>query len=180
GEIVRLVTPRADALRSEVASNPPRRAVYSPSRVSLLGRAIRRALSRAGVLDVLTCYKRNRMRILGTGVEYSCAGQVWHSGIDAAYRGTAGSPERRRIFRQLPRACQGTSHFGDDVVPGSDLAHELAAREFKFLSADRGRVLVFDGGHTLHRGALVETGERLALQVGFINVNDRKIRTQIA
>ena len=49
GEIVRLVTPRTDALRSEVASNPPRRAVYSPSRVSLLGRGgIRGSMPTAG------------------------------------------------------------------------------------------------------------------------------------
>jgi hypothetical protein len=81
---------------------------------------------------------------------------------------------------QLPRAFQGTSHFGDDVLPGTELARDLAAREFKFLCNDGGRVLVFDGGRTLHRGALVQTGERLALQVGFVNLNDRRIRTQIA
>jgi hypothetical protein len=96
------------------------------------------------------------------------------------YRVTARVPELRRTFMQLPRAFQGTSHFGDDVLPGSDLARDLAAREFKFLSQDRGQVLVFDGGRTLHRGALVQTGERLALQVGFINANDRRLRTQIA
>jgi hypothetical protein len=253
-EILRLVASCADQLRSQVDSNPARRAVYSPSRVSPLGRAIRRGVSRAGVLDVLTRYKRNRMRILGTGVEYSAAGQVWHSGIYAdcglqdspvrylhvdqadhlpkamiyasrvteingptglipesnrwarseflfrvhkgldrvtgerfgpyvggsEYRVTARVPELRRTFMQLPRAFQGTSHFGDDVLPGSDLARDLGAREFKFLSQDRGQVLVFDGGRTLHRGALVQMGERLALQVGFINVNDRSIRTQIA
>jgi hypothetical protein len=254
GDIVRLVEPCAAELRTKVAAQPAQRAVFSPSRVSPLGRAIQRALARAGVLEVVTGYKRNRMRILGTGVEYSSAQQVWHSGIYAdcglrdsplrylhvdqadhlpkamiyatpvtenngptglipgsnrwarseflfrvhkgldrvsgerygpylggsEYRVTARSPELRKIFMQLPRAFQGTSHFGDDVVADSDLARDLAAREFKFLCARRGRVLVFDGGRTLHRGSLVAAGDRLALQVGFVNVNDRKLRTQIA
>ena len=249
-QIRRLVLERVPELRGQLEQRPTARAVYSPSRVSPLGRAIDRALSKAGVLDVLSQYKRNPMRILGTGVELSRPMQKWHSdiysdcgladgplrylhvdetdhtpkamiyatpvtpengptgiipesncwersefrfrvykGIDkitiaryggyvagAEYRVAARDPELRRIFMQLPVAFQGSSHFGDDVLPDSALAGEIAPREFKFLSAGKGQALVFDGARTLHRGSIVDNGERMALQVGFKNINDDQVK----
>lgn len=234
-------------------SNPYTRAVYGPSRISPLGRAIDRALRHAGVLDLLSHYKANRMRILGTGVEYSRAMQAWYRGIyadvglpdgplrylhvdetdhipkamiyatevgedngptmlipqsnrwerseflfrvykgldhvtgtrytkyvpNAEYRVLPRSPELRRIFMQLPRAFRGSSHLGDDILDGTPLAEDLARREIRFVSARGARALVFDGARTLHRGALVTNGERLALQVAFKNTNDRRIRAAL-
>ncbi len=241
-------------LKRQVAASPAARAVYSPSRVSPLGRAITRAYKRAGVLDVLSEYKQNRMRILGTGLEYSAASQVWHSGLYAdanltdgplsylhndeadhlpksmlyvtpvteltgptqlipgsngwersefvfrahkgldrvtvgryarfapgsEYRITVRDRELRRIFMQLPRVFQGSSHFGDDFLPQSEIARELSARAFQFLPPNGAHALIFDGARTLHRGALVKEGERVALQTGFVNTSDGRVRKELA
>jgi hypothetical protein len=251
--VQRLAVRFAPELQRSVSQTPAERAVYSPSRVSPLGRAIQRLLSNAGVLDVLSNFKRTRMAIMGTGLEYSCPRQAWHAdlyadfglpdspvkyfhvdqadhlpkamiyatpvsndngptgivrgsntwgrseflfraykGLDAvtigrygkyvdgaAYRAVARSPDLRRIFMQLPTAFQGSSHFGDDILPKSPTAELLLSREQTFLSGDRGQVLVFDGGRTLHRGSLVRHGERVAMQVAFKNLNDRRIRVQL-
>jgi hypothetical protein len=251
--VQRLALRFAPDLRRRVSENPAERAVYSPSRISPLGRAISRLLSRAGVLDVLSHFKQTRMAIMGTGLEYSRPGQIWHAdvysdiglaegplkyfhtdqadhlpkamiyatavsnengptgviresntwerseflfraykGLDrltvgrygryvrgAEYRAVARSPELRRIFMQLPTAFQGSSHFGDDILPESPMTQRLLSQEQDFLSVDRGQVLVFDGGRTLHRGSLVREGERVAMQVAFKNLNDRRIRTHL-
>lgn len=251
--VQRLALRFAPELQRRVSENPADRAVYSPSRVSPLGRAIQGLLSHAGVLDVLSTFKRTRMAIMGTGLEYSRPGQGWHTGLysdiglsegplkyfhvdqadhlpkamiyatpvtsdtgptgiiresntwerseflfrahkgldritigrygkfvdGAEYRATARSPELRRIFMQLPAAFQGSSHFGDDVLPDTPLAQRLLSQEHTFLSTDRGQVMVFDGGRALHRGSLVRQGERVAMQVAFKNLNDRRIRVQL-
>jgi hypothetical protein len=243
----------APELQRRVSENPAARAVYSPSRVSPLGRAIQNVLSNAGVLEVLSHFKRTKMAVMGTGLEYSRSGQAWHAdlysdiglpdgplkyfhvdqadhlpkamiyatsvtsesgptriisesntwerseflfrahkGLDrvtmaryakyvngAEYRAAARSPELRGIFMQLPAAFQGSSHFGDDVLPDSPMVQKLLSQERSFLSGDRGQVLVFDSGRVLHRGSLVRQGERVAMQVAFKNVNDRKIRLQL-
>lgn len=251
--VQRLALRFAPELQRRVSERPAERAVYSPSRISPLGRAIQRMLSTAGVLDVLSNFKRTRMAVMGTGLEYSRSGQAWHAdlysdigladgplkyfhvdqadhlpkamiyattvgddngptgiiresntwgrseflfrahkGLDrvtirrygkyvngAEYRATARSPELRRIFMQLPAAFQGSSHFGDDVLPDSPIAGRLLPQEHAFLSGDRGQIMVFDGGRTLHRGSLVRQGERVAMQVAFKNLNDRRIRVQM-
>ena len=243
----------APELQRKVSEHPAGRAVYGPSRVSPLGRAIQRLLANAGVLDVVSNFKRTRMAVMGTGLEYSGPEQAWHAGLysdvgladsplkyfhvdqadhlpkamiyatpvtsdtgptgiirtsntwkrseflfraykgldvvtigrygkyvdGAEYRAPARSPELRRIFMQLPTAFQGSSHFGDDLLPESPIAQQLLAQEETFLSTDRGQVLVFDGGRTLHRGSLVRRGERVAMQVAFKNLNDRRVRNQL-
>jgi hypothetical protein len=251
-EVKRFALRFAPELRDRISANPSDRAVYSPSRISPLGRAIQKLLSTAGVLDVLSVFKRTKMAVMGTGLEYSRPGQIWHAGlysdvgladgplkyfhvdqadhlpkamiyatavraengptgviresntwarseflfrahkgldrvtigrygkyVDAEYRASARTPELRRIFMQLPSAFQGSSHFGDDVLPDSPLADRLLAREETFLSAESGYVMVFDGGRTLHRGSVVREGERVALQVAFKNLGDRRITAQL-
>ena len=252
--VQRMALSFAPDLRRRVSDSPTDRAVYSPSRVSPLGRAIQKLLSNAGVLEVLSSYKSTRMAIMGTGLEYSRADQAWHAGVysdiglaesplkylhvdqadhlpkamiyatpvtndngptgiiresntwerseflfrahkgldvvtigrygkyvgGAEYRAAARSPELRAIFMQLPIAFQGSSHFGDDVLPNTPLAQRLLSQEQKFLSTERGQVLVFDGARTLHRGSLVRQGERVALQVGFKNLNDSRVRAQLS
>jgi hypothetical protein len=46
--------------------------------------------------------------------------------------------------------------------------------------SEGGQALVFDGPHLLHRGSLVRTGERMALQVGFRNRNEAIIKSHLA
>jgi ectoine hydroxylase-related dioxygenase (phytanoyl-CoA dioxygenase family) len=95
------------------------------------------------------------------------------------YRPIARHPELRRIFMQLPRAIRGSSHFGDDILAGTNLAVTLGKLEVPYLS-EKGQALVFDGPHMLHRGSLVRTGERMALQVGFRNRNEAIIKSHLA
>jgi hypothetical protein len=240
-------------LERRIRAHPEQRAVYSPSRVSPLGRAIHRLLAHAGVIDVLSSYKRTPMAIMGTGLEYSAPAQTWyaglysdiglaesplkyfhvdeadhlpkvmiyatpvgasngptgiikgsntwhrseflfraHKGLDrltierygryvdgASYRAAARSPELRRIFMELPKAFQGSSHFGDDFLPDLPLTRQLADQEQLFLSTNDPKILVFDGARTLHRGALVQDGYRVAMQVATKNLNDRRIRAHL-
>ncbi len=92
------------------------------------------------------------------------------------YRALARRPELRRIFMQLPRAFRGSSHFGDDVLPDTSVAEVLGKLEVPYLS-ERAGALVFDGPHLLHRGSLVREGERMALQVGFRNRSEARIKS---
>jgi hypothetical protein len=77
--------------------------------------------------------------------------------------------EFRTEFVKLPRTLQGSSHFGDDVVDGTPLADFLIAREFR-VTSDVANCMLFSGHSTVHRGGLVESGERWAFQIGFRKV----------
>jgi hypothetical protein len=66
----------------------------------------------------------------------------------------------------LPSQMRWNSHFGWDVIPDSDLESFMISNEQVILGKP-GTFLVFDGAHLLHRGGLLEIGERIALQVIF-------------
>ena len=83
------------------------------------------------------------------------------------YRNRFESPERRRELLDLPEAFRGTSHFGDDLLDGSTESNELLSKETTF-SGNPGNMIIFDGERGLHRGSMVEAGERYAIQIGFI------------
>jgi hypothetical protein len=242
-------------LREQLGRQPLERSVQAVEgrAHTLLARAIESAMQRAGVFDVLSEFKKNKMGIMGTGLEYSRAGQVWyrglysdfglpdspfkylhvdeadhlpkamiyatsvseetgpthvvpesncwdrseflftmHKGLDRItmdrygkhylgprYRLISRDSDLRRVFMSLPKAFQGSSHMGDDILPGSEWAKELASREIKFVSENRQKSMVFNGCRVLHRGSVVQSGERLALQVIFSNVNSAKIDTQM-
>lgn len=70
----------------------------------------------------------------------------------------------RREFLMLPAALQACSHFGEDVLDGSELSDDLLQNEVK-LTHDVGDCIVFDGDYGIHRGALVRSGERFVFQV---------------
>jgi hypothetical protein len=72
----------------------------------------------------------------------------------------------RREFLLLPAALQACSHFGEDILDGSDLSAELLNNEVK-LTHDVGDCIVFDGDYGIHRGALLRSGERFVFQVIF-------------
>jgi ectoine hydroxylase-related dioxygenase (phytanoyl-CoA dioxygenase family) len=253
GQIRRLSLEARDSLRAQAANSPYDRAVTTPRFNSPLWRAIKTAVHEAGIIDVLSELKQNRMTLLGAGLEFSSPDQHWYQNIysdvglpdspfqylhfdegyclpkamiyvtpvadsngptraipgsnlwevsetrlrmhraldrivgdrygklNAAgnYRPTARRPELRSIFMQLPRAIRGSSHFGDDVLPGTSVANALQGLEIPFLSVG-GQALVFDGPHLLHRGSLVRTGERMALQVAFRNRNEAIVKSHLA
>jgi hypothetical protein len=82
------------------------------------------------------------------------------------YHQSMSSENFRRHFMRLPPEVRFNSHFGWDVIPGSDLEKSMVAREQYMLGA-AGTYIVFDGAHLLHRGGMLEHGERIALQVIF-------------
>jgi hypothetical protein len=78
------------------------------------------------------------------------------------YRSQFFSKENRKIFLQIPKALRGASHFGDDLIDGSDIQKELLANEKNYTTKD-GNLIMFDGHHGMHRGGLCAENERVAL-----------------
>lgn len=83
------------------------------------------------------------------------------------YHKAFGCPKYRKHFMSLPEQLQYNSHFGWDVVPNSSLEKDLIAQEVVHCGK-AGFYTVFDGSSLVHRGGLVRSGERVALQVLFI------------
>ena len=65
-----------------------------------------------------------------------------------------------------PKAFQGSTHFGDDLVDGTEGSDALL-KDMEPVVGSCGTACVFDGYRTIHSGGLVREGERLALQIGF-------------
>lgn len=86
-----------------------------------------------------------------------------------AYHQTMSSERFRRHFMKLPPQLRFNSHFGWDVIAGSEAEKNIADRE-KIMLGGPGTFIVFDGGRLLHRGGLLMEGERIVLQVIFIPV----------
>lgn len=84
---------------------------------------------------------------------------------DGYYRPSFKLPIERARFMTLPTAFQGTSHFGDDLT--SDHPDLQALQDCEVSVVDDAAVIVFDGGRGLHRGSLLNSGERWAIQLGF-------------
>lgn len=83
------------------------------------------------------------------------------------YRKHCLSPKFREEFVNLPQFFRGSSHFGDDILNGSELSQSLLKNENK-VTSDLGNCFLFFGSDLLHRGGMVKKGERLALQLGFL------------
>lgn len=82
------------------------------------------------------------------------------------YHQSANSENFRRHFMRLPESLRFNSHMGWDVLPGSELESQLADNERRMIGP-AGTFIAFDGARLLHRGGLMEQGERVALQVIF-------------
>lgn len=82
------------------------------------------------------------------------------------YHQSVNSENFRRHFMRLPESLRFNSHMGWDVLPGSELEGQLASSERK-MTGPAGTFIAFDGARLLHRGGLMEDGERVALQVIF-------------
>jgi len=76
------------------------------------------------------------------------------------------SKEFRRHFMRLPSQSRFNSHIGWDILPYSSLEDAFISTERR-LTGRAGTFIVFDGGKILHKGGMVEFGQRLALQVIF-------------
>lgn len=82
------------------------------------------------------------------------------------YHQSVNSANFRRHFMRLPECLRFNSHMGWDVAPGSELENQLAGAERKMIGP-AGTFIAFDGACLLHRGGLMQEGERVALQVIF-------------
>jgi hypothetical protein len=106
-----------------------------------------------------------------------------HAYYAKTYHQSSSSPGFRRHFMRLPASMRFNSHLGWDVAPGSALETSLVDHE-KQMTGPAGTFLVFDGARLLHRGGLVQHGERVALQVIFSDITPvqrvvNKVRTVI-
>lgn len=99
----------------------------------------------------------------------SSIGSHEDSVLYAAYRDGArrqSSTAFRKHFMKLPPNVRFNSHFGWDVLPGSPLEKIMLDQEQPLIGV-AGTYIIFDGASLLHRGGLIELGERVALQVVF-------------
>jgi hypothetical protein len=74
-------------------------------------------------------------------------------------------PQFRQELMKLPAILRGSTHFGDDVLDGTEQSAQLLDGE-TMLSAGAGTVILFDGSAGIHRGSTVRHGQRWALQIG--------------
>ena len=72
----------------------------------------------------------------------------------------------RKHFMRLPPELRFNSHFGWDVMPGGELENAMKSVEQTMLGG-AGSCIIFDGARLVHRGGLIEAGERVVLQVIF-------------
>jgi hypothetical protein len=91
---------------------------------------------------------------------------VLRSHYAKAYHQSMTSPNFRAHFMRLPPDLRFNSHMGWDVVPESLAERELVGVERKLLGP-AGTFIAFDGAQLLHRGGMVEQGNRVALQIIF-------------
>ena len=85
---------------------------------------------------------------------------------DKPYHQSFASEKFRRHFMRLPSELRFNSHLGWDILPGTSLENLMVTSE-EVLTGCAGTFVVFDGSMLLHRGGLIEKGERIVLQVVF-------------
>ena len=106
-------------------------------------------------------------RVLGT-VGNSSQSPL-HDYYEKQYHQSVNSEKFRRHFMLLPEALRFNSHLGWDVVPESSLEDSLQNCE-NTMTGPAGTFITFDGARLLHRGGLMQEGERIALQVVFSDI----------
>jgi hypothetical protein len=73
------------------------------------------------------------------------------------------TPDSRRLFHALPKRFRRKAKFGNDLESDHPALARLLASERRFTSADGDLILFDDRG--IHRGGMVEAGERCMLQI---------------
>ena len=69
-------------------------------------------------------------------------------------------------FSFLPSELRFNSHFGWDIQSESALEGDMIQDE-NFITGKKGTCIIFDGARILHRGGLIQDGERIVLQIMF-------------
>lgn len=111
-------------------------------------------------------------RVIGVVGERS--GSPLKSYYAKQYHQSVTSRNFRKHLMRLPKNLRFNSHFGWDILPDSLIEKDLLGREYRLLGS-AGTFICFDGGRLLHRGGLIEKGERIALQVIFSKPTLKKI-----
>lgn len=91
---------------------------------------------------------------------------AWPNGATSYYRPYMQLEEFRRTLMNLPTPARQQSHFGDDVLAGTEL-HSFIDNAKRTVYSAEADCVAFDGNRVTHRGALTEGATRWALQVGF-------------
>ncbi len=89
-----------------------------------------------------------------------------HEAYHHIYHQPFGCSAFRSDFMYLPQEMKYSSHFGWDILPGSELEDWLIEAE-QWQEGPAGFFTVFDGAQLVHRALLMEKGEHLSLQVIF-------------
>ena len=84
----------------------------------------------------------------------------------------------QRRFSSLPEDLQFNSHLGWDILPNSTLEKHILERE-SIITGKAGSLVVFDGARLLHRGGMVNSGYRLALQIIFFSMNKITLKKRL-
>ena len=122
-----------------------------------------------------TCYPEVYKNISITKIQDLIGRAIWNLGKNpTSPLGTAylrhekitDSNLFKEHFMKLPEQMRFNSHFGWDVVPGSAIEKFMLTKE-TIVMGKAGTSLVFDGGTIVHRGGLIQEGERIVLQVVF-------------
>ena len=71
-----------------------------------------------------------------------------------------------KYFNKLPYNLKFNSHFGWDILSGSEEERQAILAEKKIVGA-AGTFVIFDGSKLFHRGGLVEKDQRIVLQIVF-------------
>ena len=108
------------------------------------------------------------MNIIGRAIQYvgKKENSVLKKEYNHIYHKTFGCKKFREDFSCLPDDFQFNSHLGWDILPNSKLEKYILNNESEIVG-EAGSLVVFDGANLLHRGGMVESGQRLALQIVF-------------
>ncbi|MDQ6663432.1 MAG: hypothetical protein M3Z23_03460 [Acidobacteriota bacterium] len=116
-------------------------------------------LSEVGERNGPFCFVRGSTRM-----SYGALGGILRRAVDRAGLAEC-DRETRQLFMALPGAFRKKSAFGSDLLDGSANSERLLDAEYR-VTSDQGNVALFDN-LGIHRGALVEEGQRRAIFVTF-------------
>ncbi|MDQ6708520.1 MAG: hypothetical protein M3Z85_21380, partial [Acidobacteriota bacterium] len=116
-------------------------------------------LSEVGERNGPFCFVRGSNRMA-----YGALGGIVRRAVDRAGLAEC-DRETRQLFMALPEALRKKSAFGSDLLDGSANSERLLDAEYR-VTSDKGNVALFDN-LGIHRGALVEEGQRRAIFVTF-------------